>query len=206
MAPSPLTSIGTPNRSSFARRPIAAGLCAAWMLAAAAAHARTLDARSREAIETALAALRGSDLVVVDDPAPGRSPSALLATRAAVTPAALAATLGDPRAYTDAIPSLVRADVVDRRRAASGAGFEELVAWELEIPLFNLRGKAWVSPRADGVDLILAEGDLAPGQLAFTWIASGGGTTLVLNRRSTCAPPAGSSAASPRAARSAKAR
>jgi hypothetical protein len=152
------------------------------MAAAAAAHARTLDASSQQAIEAALAALRGADLIVVDDPVPGRAPSALLATRAAASPAALAATLGDPRAYSDAIPSLVRADVVDRRRSASGAGVEQLIDWELEIPLFNLRGKAWVRPRADGVDLILAEGDLAPGQLTFTWIpaSSDTGATLVL--------------------------
>ena len=173
MASSPLTSTGSPPRKILARaarHSIAAGLCAAWIAAAAAAHARTLDARSQQAIQAALAALRGADLIVVDDPVPGRAPSALLATRAAASPAALAATLGDPRAYSDAIPSLVRADVVDRRPSASGAGIDQLIDWELEIPLFNLRGKAWVRPRADGVDLILAEGDLAPGQLAFTWI------------------------------------
>jgi hypothetical protein len=186
MASSPLTSTGTPGRSFLARAAhhlIAAGLCAAWTTAAAAAHARTLDARSLQTIEAALAALRGADLVVVDDPVPGRPPSALLATRATTSPAALAATLGNPRAYPDAIPSLVRADVVDHRPSPSGSGaVEPLIDWELEIPLFNLRGKAWVSPRADGVDLILADGDLAPGNLAFTWIPSptGGGTTLVL--------------------------
>jgi len=155
-------------------------VCAALTIAAAAAQARTLDARSQQAIEAALSALRGADLVVLDDPVPGRAPSALLATRAAAAPAALAATLGDPRAYSDAIPSLVRADVLDRRPSASGAGIDQLIDWELEIPLFNLRGKAWVRPRADGVDLVLAEGDLAPGQLAFTWIPTGTGATLVL--------------------------
>ncbi len=185
MASSPLISTGRPHRkllASAARHPVAVGLCAAWMAAATAAHARTLDARSQQAIEAALAALRGADLVIVDDPVPGRAPSALLATRAAASPAALAATLGDPRAYSNAIPSLARADVLERRPSASGAGIDQLIDWELEIPLFNLRGKAWVRPRADGVDLILAEGDLAPGQLAFTWIPSSSdtGATLVL--------------------------
>ena len=163
-----------------------------------------------QAIEVALAALRGADLVVVDDPVPGRPPSALLATRSTASAAALAATLGDPRAYRDAIPSLVRADVLDRRPTSSGAGaVEQLIDWELEIPLFNLRGKAWVSPRADGVDLILSDGDLAPGNLAFTWVPSpaGTGTTLVLESTGQHARRrAGSSAASPRAAPSARAR
>jgi hypothetical protein len=180
-----LTSTECPDQRPARRAErylISAGLCAALAIAAAAAHARTLDARSQQAIEAALAALHGADLVIVDDPVPGRAPSALLATRAGASPPALAATLGDPRAYSDAIPSLVRADVLDRRPSASGAGIDQLIDWELEIPLFNLRGKAWVKPRADGVDLILAEGDLAPGQLAFTWLPApaGSGATLVL--------------------------
>jgi hypothetical protein len=124
------------------------------------------------AIDAALVALRGADLVVVADAAPGRGPSALVATRVAVAPAALAVTLGDPRAYREAIPALVRAEVVDRRHVAGATGDEQLVQWELEIPLFNLKGKAWVTPRADGVDLTLTEGDLAPGKLTFTWIAA----------------------------------
>ena len=186
MASSPLTSTTGSNHRPLARaarHPVATGLCAVWVLASTAAHARALDARSLQAIEAALAALRGADLIVVDDPVPGRPPSALLATRAAASPAALAATLADPRAYRDAIPSLVRADVLDRRPTPSGAGgIEQLIDWELEIPLFNLRGKAWVSPRANGVDLILTEGDLAPGNLAFTWIPSpsAAGATLVV--------------------------
>jgi len=165
-----------------ARHLIAAGLLYAAFAVAATAHARTLDARSEQAIEAALSALRGADLVVIDDPVPGRPPSALLATRTAASPSALAATLGDPRAYSDAVPSLVRADVLDHRRSASGAGIDQLIDWELEIPLFNLRGRAWVRPRADGVDLMLTEGDLAPGQLAVTFIPApaGTGTTVVL--------------------------
>ncbi len=143
-------------------------------------------------IRAALAALGGADLVVVDDPMPGRPPAALVATRAPVSRAALAATLADPRAYRDAIPSLVRAEVVGRRRASPTAPDDQLLEWELEIPLFNLHGKAWVIPRPEGVDLVLVEGDLAPGRLAFTWIdapatppsppspSPGAGTILVL--------------------------
>ncbi len=191
MASSRLTFTAEPIHRRGARRAlalaIAAGLCGAWSVAAATTpQAGALPARAEpQAIEAALAALRGADLVVVDDPVPGRAPAALLATRAAVSPAALAATLGDPRAYRDAIPSLVRADVVGRRRAARGDIDDQLIEWELEIPLFNLHGKAWVSRRADGVDLVLAEGDLAPGKLAFTWMPApasrpGAGTILVL--------------------------
>jgi len=98
-----------------------------------------------------------------------------------VVAVSLSATLAAPTAYREAVPALVRADVVDRRRAPGGAAADEqLLEWELEIPLFNLKGKAWIAPRADGVDLTLVEGDLAPGKLAFTWHAASPGAILVL--------------------------
>ena len=149
-------------------------------LLAGLARAAPASPADPAAIEAALRALRGADLAVVDDPVPGRAPSALIATRVAVAPAALAATLGDARAYREAIPALVRAEVVARRRLPGATAEEQLLEWELEIPLFNLKGKAWISPRAGGVDLTLVEGDLAPGKLAFRWTPASPGTILVL--------------------------
>jgi len=132
------------------------------------------------AIDAALLALRGADLAVIDYPVSGGPPSALVATRVAVAPAALAAVLGDARAYREAIPALVRAEVIQRRRPPGATDDEQLLEWELEIPLFNLKGKAWIRPRPGGVDLTLVEGDLAPGKLAFTWAPANPGTILML--------------------------
>jgi len=132
------------------------------------------------AIEAALAALHGADLAVVDAPVAGREPSAVVATRVAAPWAALAAVLTTPSAYREAVPALVRVQVVEQRR--TGGVQSQLIEWELEIPLFNLKGKAWIRPRIDGVDLDLVEGNLAPGKVAFTWITDkdGAGTILAL--------------------------
>jgi hypothetical protein len=157
---------------------IAAVMQAAWL--GGTGHATPAVPAETAAIDGALLALGGADLAVIDTPVPGRAPSALVATRVAVAPAALAAVLADPRAYREAIPALVRAEVVDRRRAPGATVDEQLLQWELEIPLFNLKGKAWITPRAGGVDLTLVEGDLAPGKLAFTWAPANAGTILVL--------------------------
>jgi hypothetical protein len=95
---------------------------------------------------------------------PAPRPTVVLATRVAATPPAIAAVVTDPGAYRRALPSLVRAEVVST--AASGA---RLVAWELEVPLVNLEGKAWLTRLGDVVDLQLAEGAFAPGRVRFRW-------------------------------------
>jgi hypothetical protein len=135
--------------------------------------------------EAALAALPDADLVVIGPTRDGQLPSALVATRVAAPPAALAALLLDPRAYRQAIPALIRAEVIDHRRRPGAPADDRLVSWELEIPLFNLEGKLWICPREGGVELALVEGDLAPGRLWFTWKPAagdgpGGATILTL--------------------------
>ena len=62
--------------------------------------------------------------------------------------------LDAPAAYRQAIPALIRTDIVGRR-AHAGATDDRLVEWEMEIPLFNLSGKMWVS--SDGQRVVLNE-------------------------------------------------
>jgi hypothetical protein len=65
------------------------------------------------------------------------------------------------------MPSFRRVDVVSRRERGPGVVDLE-IAWELEVPLWNLKGKLWLRPRPDGVDLELAQGDFAPGLFHIT--------------------------------------
>ncbi|HEX3697215.1 MAG TPA: hypothetical protein VH374_17705 [Polyangia bacterium] len=104
-----------------------------------------------------------------------------VATLVAAPPAAVEAVLRTPAAYLQAIPSLARADVVERR-PRPGGGEDLLVDWELEIPLFNLRGKLWVGGDGPRVVMDLVEGNFAPGQLVFTWAPAGSGQTIVALR------------------------
>jgi hypothetical protein len=54
------------------------------------------------------------------------------------------------------------------------------VAWELEVPLWNLEGKLWLVPTKNGVDLRLLEGDLAPGRFELRALADRNDTTLLV--------------------------
>jgi hypothetical protein len=52
-----------------------------------------------------------------------------------------------------------------------------LIAWELEIPLFNLTGRGWLRQEPGAVELTLVEGAFAPGHVRFRFApASDGGT------------------------------
>ena len=128
----------------------------------------------------------GEDLVLFPQQASGGTLRAT--TRVAATPAAIEAVLTSPTAYREAIPALERAEIVGRRpRGGAGggagkgttAGEDLLVAWELEIPLFNLNGKLWVNARPGQVELLLVEGNLAPGRLLFSWQALDAKTTAL---------------------------
>ena len=85
------------------------------------------------------------------------------------------AVLVEPRALRAALPALIRADVVATRAQPATPGpagpaaavTYRLVAWELEIPFFNLSGKLWLSERGDAVEFQLVEGAFAPGWLRF---------------------------------------
>lgn len=121
------------------------------------------------AIAGALDAIGDADLVLWD------RARVLVATRVAATPERLRAALIEPATYRRAVPSFRRAEVLETR------GAERLVAWELEIPLWNLKGRLWLRPRADGVDLLLVQGDLAPGQFHVSAVAHGDGARLVVD-------------------------
>src|SRR5204862_4530273 len=73
------------------------------------------------------------------------------------------------------VPSCRRAEIL------SGRPGEALqVAWELEVPLWNLEGKLWLRAVADGADIQLAEGDLAPGSFQLRARPVAGGLLLTV--------------------------
>lgn len=110
----------------------------------------------------ALDALRpGTDVVAFDLPATPGAPHVRAATIACAPPATVLGVLNDPARFRALLPSLVRSDEIARR------GDARVVAWELEVPLFNLSGKMELRPLPGGVELALVEGDFAPGRVAF---------------------------------------
>jgi hypothetical protein len=117
----------------------------------------------------ALRAVPGADVVVFDEPQVGKQTRILLATHVRAAPAKLMALFTDPAAYRRAVPSFRRAEVVEAK------GGERRVRWELEVPLWNLKGELWLRPVAGGVDLELAAGDLAPGMFRLRAQADGEG-------------------------------
>ncbi len=112
----------------------------------------------------------------------GRQPTVALATKVNASADTLRGVLADPAAYRRAIPAFVKAEIIRTEpvtakpatRAAmkpgeaatatvAAAAVRTLVAWELEIPLWNLKGKLWFTPNGTGMDLDFAEGDFSPG-------------------------------------------
>src|SRR6185369_16023386 len=126
-----------------AARAIAAAVSIA-TAATPAPHASAAEAAPLPAIQAALADLHGADLVVI---APA---GVLVALRARAPADRVRAILRDPPRYRDAVPALARADVTGRRRAPRSTvestveGTVEILdlEWELEIPLFTLKGRA----------------------------------------------------------------
>jgi hypothetical protein len=133
---------------------VASAVFALWTFAAAG-----LAAPSE--VRTLLGQLGDADLVLTNDPRTARPVRVLLATRVAAAAEKVRQVLVSPASYGKAMPSFRRVEVVSRREHAGRTDLE--VAWELEVPLWNLQGKLWLRPRADGVDVELAQGDFAPG-------------------------------------------
>ena len=121
-----------------------------------------------------LPGLSATQDVILFPPArrPDPSPTIVGATLApGLRPERIGAVLLDPSAMRAALPSLVRAEVIASRAPSAGGANgirDRLVAWELEIPFFNLTGKAWLLHRGESVDLELVEGAFAPGHVRFT--------------------------------------
>ncbi len=126
-------------------------------------------------LSSALDALPTEELVVVQDPA-ARPSRVLLATRIRARAPWVQSRLTDPATYRAAVPALSRAEILSP--AAKGSPVS--VGWELEVPLWNLEGKLWLIPTADGVDLRLSEGDLAPGHLRLSAVPDRNDTTLLI--------------------------
>ena len=139
-----------------------------------------LRAASPSELTAALDVLGDADLVVLADP--NRRPTRLLlATRVAAPVSHVRAMLVDLAAYRSALPSLRRLEFeeADQRRAGSGRPREGMVAWELEVPLWNLEGKLWLQPTPTGANLIVTEGDFSPGLVRLSASAEPAGTTLL---------------------------
>ncbi len=118
-------------------------------------------------VDTVVDTVGDASLVVFDEPQPGRQTSVTMATKVNAQAQALRALLTDPAAYRRAIPAFVKADVLPAPKSPQSPD-ARFVAWELEIPLWNLKGKLWLKPTAAGVDLELIEGDFAPGLFHIT--------------------------------------
>jgi hypothetical protein len=146
------------------------------LLAAASAQAASFP--SREAVGAALGRVDG-DLVVFDQQRPGQPTRVLAAARVPVALERFLPILADPAAYRRALPSFRKAEIVARRGVEPSPDL--LVAWELEVPLWNLRGKLWMHPVPGGVDLTLAEGDMSPGVLAVRVSPLGAGVLLTVD-------------------------
>jgi hypothetical protein len=135
-----------------------------------AGRARALPAT--DTLPADLAAVPGADLIFFDEPHPGQPSRVLCATRTKASPEHLQAVLLDPGAYRRAVPSFRRAEVLARQDSSVQ------VAWELEVPLWNLKGKLWLRPAPGGVDLQLVEGDLSPGLFQLRIQATPSGPVL----------------------------
>jgi hypothetical protein len=120
-----------------------------------------------ESVSAVLDRLGDADVVVVNDPQGTRPVRVLAATRVSVPAEKVRRLLAEPASYASAMPSFRRVEVVSRHE--HGRGVVDLeIAWELEVPLWNLEGKLWLRPRPDGVDLELEQGDFAPGLFHIT--------------------------------------
>jgi hypothetical protein len=131
----------------------------------------------------ALQALGGGDLVVFDEPHAGRATKLLLATLVKAPVDRVRALLADPAAYQRAVPAFVRAEVKQEGRQGPGGFRERRLAWELEVPLWNLKGELWMRARPDGVALELVKGDLAPGLYHLSAASQGERTLLRIEGR-----------------------
>jgi hypothetical protein len=139
------------------------------------ALARTTSAQALpgpEILPAALATVPGADLVFFDEPHAGQQTSVLTVARVRGPAAKVRAVLLDPAAYKRAVPSFRKAEVVARQ------GTDVQVAWELEVPLWNLGGKLWLRPVPEGVDIALVEGDLSPGLFQVRVQPAGDGLLL----------------------------
>jgi hypothetical protein len=151
-----------------------AALC--WLAPSRASAQPAQPFASPAELSAALDALAGADLVVLADPT--RQPSRFrMATRVAAPVTRVRNLLLDLAAYRSALPSL-RQLAFENAGQPSRAG-EAMVAWELEVPLWNLDGKLWLQPTPTGADIVPMQGDFAPGLVRLSAWPESSGTTLL---------------------------
>jgi hypothetical protein len=127
-------------------------------------------------LTAALPADGTADVVLIDWPGTPRTPHVRAVTIVGAAPAAIKSVLLDAANYRKIVPALIRADV-----SHTPAGLPS-VAWEVEVPLFNLTGTLVIHERPDGAEVDLVDGDFSPGKLIFTATPRpGGGTTLLVD-------------------------
>lgn len=136
-------------------------------------QARLARAAPDADLVAALDAAGGADVVAFELPAPPHAPRVRAATVTRASVATVLGVLADPSRYAALIPSLVRAQEIGRR------GDARVVAWELEVPLFNLKGTLELRPHAGSFELALTDGDLSPGRVVFDLAPRADGRTTV---------------------------
>jgi hypothetical protein len=112
----------------------------------------------------ASAALGGADLMFMSNPAGDWPVRVMVASSVSASADKVEQVIRDPASYATAMPSFNRVQVVSQQEREPGI-IDTEVAWELEIPLRNLKGKLWLRPQPGGVDLAFSDGDFAPGLL-----------------------------------------
>lgn len=154
----------------------ALGWALAFGLAPARVSAQPAPFSSPDELSAALDAVGGADLVVLAEPT--RQPSRFhMATRVAAPVARVRTMLTDLTAYRAALPSL-RHLAYEGHGQPSRAG-QAVVAWELEVPLWNLEGKLGLQPTSTGADIEMKQGDLSPGTVRFSALPEPSGSTVL---------------------------
>lgn len=124
----------------------------------------------------ALTSLQGGDLVLVHHPQTIPLMKTVIAIRVMVSVEKVRAALGVPSTFQAAIPTFRRIEILP---PATKLGNLE-VAWELEIPLWNLKGQLRWNPTVDGVELVLHHGDLAPGKFRISAFGESAHSTIMV--------------------------
>jgi hypothetical protein len=144
-------------------------LALATMLALLAAPARADEPE----LSRALAVVEDGDLIRFFPHQIGAPVELELGARVRAPAEKVVALLADPQVYRRAVPAFVRAETLRTDATHGGQVPGRFLAWELEIPLWNLEGHLWLWPRADGATLELTSGDLAPGRFRLTVVPQG---------------------------------
>src|SRR5262249_1923091 len=81
----------------------------------------------------------------------------------------------DPANLRRAVPAFVKVDAVEEHPRPDAGAPDRLLAWELEIPLWNLKGRLWSRATSDAIHLDFVSGAFAPGKLVFHALPVGPG-------------------------------